>query len=150
MKSTATKITSVVLAASMALSFAACSKQGKTGGNGDDRETSHSGDKIAADTPWFNSKVTTFKPEVDDSKPLEYCYSNLSGVDDDYIVVMTTGYYKMPNGNDIDWENFNYNEYSINQISVLDRKTYETVNTIDLAEGLSANSFIDTVTYRDG
>ena len=150
MKSTATKITSVVLAASMALSFAACSKQGKTGGNGDDRETSHSGDKIAADTPWFNSKVTTFKPEVDDSKPLEYCYSNLSGVDDDYIVVMTTGYYKMPNGNDIDWENFNYNEYSINQISVLDRKTYETVNTIDLAEGLSANSYIDTVTYRDG
>ncbi len=150
MKSTATKITSVVLAASMALSFAACSKQGKTGGNGDDRETSHSGDKIAADTPWFNSKVTTFKPEIDDSKPLEYCYSNLSGVDDDYIVVMTTGYYKMPNGNDIDWENFNYNEYSINQISVLDRKTYETVNTIDLAEGLSTNSYIDTVTYRDG
>lgn len=150
MKSTATKITSVVLAASMALSFAACSKQGKTGGNGDDRETSHSGDKIAADTPWFNSKVTTFKPEVDDSKPLEYCYSNLSGVDDDYIVVMTTGYYKMPNGNDIDWENFNYNEYSINQISVLDRKTYETVNTINLTDGLSANSYVDTVTYRDG
>ena len=150
MKSTATKITSVVLAASMALSFAACSKQGKTGGNGDDRETSHSGDKIAADTPWFNSKVTTFKPEVDDSKPLEYCYSNLSGVDDDYIVVMTTGYYKMPNGNDIDWNNFNYNEYSINQISVLDRKTYETVNTINLTDGLSANSYVDTVTYRDG
>lgn len=150
MKSTATKITSVVLAASMALSFAACSKQGKTGGSGDDRETSHSGDKIAADTPWFNSKVTTFKPDIDDSKPLEYCYSNLSGVDDDYLVVMTTGYYKMPNGNDIDWENFNYNEYSINQISVLDRKTYETVNTIDLAEGLSTNSYIDTVTYRDG
>ena len=150
MKSTATKITSVVLAASMALSFAACSKQGKTGGNGDDRETSHSGDKIAADTPWFNSKVTTFKPEIDDSKPLEYCYSNLSGVDDDYIVVMTTGYYKMPNGNDIDWENFNYNEYSINQISVLDRKTYETVNTINLTDGLSANSYVDTVTYRDG
>ena len=150
MKSTATKITSVVLAASMALSFAACSKQGKTGGSGDDRETSHSGEKISADTPWFNSKVTTFKPEIDDSKPLEYCYSNLSGVDDDYIVVMTTGYYKMPNGNDIDWNNFNYNEYSINQISVLDRKTYETVNTINLTDGLSANSYVDTVTYRDG
>ena len=150
MKSTATKLTSVVLAASMALSFAACSKSGKSGGSGDDREASHSGEKISASTPWFNSKITTFKPDIDDSKPLEYCYSNLSGVDDDYLVVQTNGYYKMPNGNDIDWENFNYNEYSINQISVLDRKTYETVNTIDLTEGLTTNSYVDTVTYRDG
>ena len=150
MKSTATKLTSVVLAASMALSFAACSSHGKSGGSGDDREASHSGEKISASTPWFNSKITTFKPDIDDSKPLEYCYSNLSGVDDDYLVVQTNGYYKMPNGNDIDWENFNYNEYSINQISVLDRKTYETVNTIDLTEGLTTNSYVDTVTYRDG
>ena len=86
MKSTATKITSVVLAASMALSFAACSKSGKSGVSGDDREASHSGEKISASTPWFNSKITTFKPDIDDSKPLEYCYSNLSGVDDDYLV----------------------------------------------------------------
>ncbi len=150
MKSTATKLTSVVLAASMALSFAACSKQGKSGGSGDDREVSHSGEKISSSTPWFNSKVTVFKPEIDESKPLEYCYSNLSGFDDDYLVILTNGYYKMPNGNDIDWENFNYNEYSINQISVLDRKTYETVNTINLTDGLSTNSYVDTVTYRDG
>lgn len=150
MKSTATKLTSVVLAASMALSFAACSKQGKSGGSGDDREVSHSGEKISSSTPWFNSKVTIFKPEIDESKPLEYCYSNLSGFDDDYLVILTNGYYKMPNGNDIDWENFNYNEYSINQISVLDRKTYETVNTINLTDGLSTNSYVDTVTYRDG
>ena len=59
MKSTATKLTAVVLAASMALSFAACSKSGKSGGSGDDRETSHSGEKISASTPWFNSKITT-------------------------------------------------------------------------------------------
>ena len=111
MKSTATKITSVVLAASMALSVAACSNSGKRGSSsGDDREESRSGKKIAADTPWYNSEIISVKPDIDVSKPLEYSYSSLAGVDSDYIVIFTNGYYKMPNGNDIDWENFNYNE----------------------------------------
>ncbi len=151
MKSTATKITSVVLAASMALSVAACSNSGKRGSSsGDDREESRSGKKIAADTPWYNSEIISVKPDIDVSKPLEYSYSSLAGVDSDYIVIFTNGYYKMPNGNDIDWENFNYNEYAINLVSIIDRKTNESINTLDLTSDLPKNAYLDTVTYRNG
>ena len=56
----------------------------------------------------------------------------------------------MPNGNDIDWENFNYNEYAINLVSIIDRKTNESINTLDLTSDLPKNAYLDTVTYRNG
>lgn len=140
------KTTSVALVASMALSFAACNKSNKSG----DRAESHSGKTIDANSPWFDSKVTPVDIPLDDSQTVEYTYPRLAGVDDNYIVVFTSGYYKMPNGNDINWDNFNYNDYAINILSVLDRKTTEIVNSIDLNQQLSRNGYIEDATYSDG
>ena len=157
MKRTILKITSAVLITSMALSFAACSgKSGKSGGNrssggsGKDKNQTHSGEKISADTPWFDTNVIDIDIPIDASKPVEYTYPMLAGVDKDYIVVLMSGYYKMPNGNDINWETFNYNDYSINVLAVLDRDTTQIINTIDLTDDLPKNGYIDSATYIDG
>ena len=148
MKKTIMKITAAVLVTSMALSAAACSKNKKSGSDG--KEQSHSGDKISANTPWYDSKVIDVDIPLSDSKPVEYSYPTLAGVDDDYVVVLMSGYYKMPNGNDIDWETFNYNDYAINVLSVLDRDTMEVVNSIDLKKNLPRNGYIDSAKYSDG
>ena len=147
MKRLLLKTTSVVLVASLALSFAACSKNNK---GGSDRAESRSGKTISADSPWFDGKLTDVDIPIDNNMEVEYTYPRLAGVDDNYVVVLTSGYYKMPNGNDIDWENFNYNEYAINLVSIIDRKTNESINTLDLTSDLPKNAYLDTVTYRNG
>lgn len=154
MRRTIIKITAAVLAASMALSFAACNKGGKGGGrssgSGSDKDHGRSGDKISADMPWFDSKIIDVDIPLENSKDVEYAYPNLAGVDDENIVVLMSGYYKMPNGNDINWENFNYNDYAINIVAVLDRDTTEIVKTFDLTEDLPKNGYVDSALYEDG
>jgi len=157
MKKLTVKIASAMLAATMALSFAACNNNGGkglfNGGNsssGSGKDKTRSGQKISADTPWFDSKVIDVNIPVDDSRDIEYTYPRLAGVDDKYIVAFLSGYYKMPDGNNIDWDNFNYNDYSINIIGVLDRNTNTVVNTIDLTKDMPKNGYIDNATYDDG
>ena len=157
MKKLTVKIASAMLAATMALSFAACNNNGGkglfNGGNsssGSGKDKTRSGQKISADTPWFDSKLIDVNIPVDDSRDIEYTYPRLAGVDDKYIVAFLSGYYKMPDGNNIDWDNFNYNDYSINIIGVLDRNTNTVVNTIDLTKDMPKNGYIDNATYDDG
>ena len=157
MKRSILKITATLLIASMAMSVAACSSNGggshslsnnnKTGGS---RSESRSGDKISSDDPWFDSNLLKVDIPVDGSRPLEYTYPRLAGVDDKYIVILTSGYYKMPTGNDVDWNNFNYNDYAINVLSVLDRNSKDIVNSIDLTKDLPKNGYIDSASYTDG
>lgn len=144
------RIISALLAASMALSFAACNKQEKKSGSGRSGQESHSGDKISADTPWFDGKVLNVDIPLNDSREVEYTYPTLAGVDENYIVVLLNGYFKMPNGNDINWDTFSYNDYSINVLGVVDRKTNEVVNTIDLAKDLPKNGYIEGASYENG
>ena len=75
MKNLPVKIASVAVIASMALSFAACSKKGGT----DSRTESHSGDKIAADSPWFDSKTIDVDVNVDSSRKVDYASTSLVG-----------------------------------------------------------------------
>ena len=139
----------------MLLSAASCSKQGKSGrnsgsGSGSSRSESRSGDKVSADTPWFEGNIIDVDIPYDESRPVEYTYPRLAGIDDKYIVVFLTGYYKMPDGNDIDWENFNYNDYSINVLGVLDRNTKNIVNTIDMSKSIPKNGYVEGITYESG
>lgn len=160
MKNTSVKIASAMLAASMALSFTACSDGGGGKGlslfgnsnnsSGSGRDKTRSGQKISADSPWFESKIIDVDIPIDNSKELEYTYPRLAGVDDKYIVAFVSGYYKMPDGNNIDWENFNYNDYAINIIGVLDRNTNQVVNTIDLTKNMPKNGYIDNAFYDEG
>ena len=77
MKNLPVKIASVAVIASMALSFAACSKKGGT----DSRTESHSGDKIAADSPWFDSKTIDVDVNVDSSRKVDYASTSLVGAE---------------------------------------------------------------------
>ena len=144
MKQIPVKALSAVLACSMLFSIAACSKKGGAGsgsgagGNG----TSRSGEKITEDMPWFDSNV--FQVEdvgIDKSKSLEYAYQRMVGADDQYLVIMTSGYYKMPEMSDAEWETFDYSQYQINTLAVIDRDTNKTVKTIDLKESLGSNDY---------
>ena len=144
MKNIPVKLVSCALAASMLLSVAACNKKN----NSSSRDKSHSGQKISADTPWYDSKLVTLDVDFDNSKEVDYTYPRLAGVDKDNIVVLTTGYYKMPE--DIDWENYDYNAYAIALISVIDRATSETVLNIDLTSNLSSDDYMETAMYNDG
>ena len=68
MKGISVKAISVLLAASMMAPLAACKKaEADDPGNG-----SHSGQKITADTPWYNSNVYEVKAGVDPNRKIEY------------------------------------------------------------------------------
>ena len=112
------------------------------------RTESHSGDKIAADSPWFDSKTIDVDVNVDSSRKVDYASTSLVGADEKYLVVMTTGSYTLPD--DFDWESMNYNDYMINNLSVIDKASNQTVSRIELAKNLGSDEFIDRAFYRDG
>lgn len=145
MKRLQVRIVSLVLAAAMVLPIAACNKK-----NAQQREKTNSGKKISADMPWFTSKTIKVAPKIDTKKPVEYTMSRLSGTDNDHIAVYTSGFFKMPTGNNINWEKFDFSEYSINLVTLVDKKTGETVSTIDLSKDMAKNGYVDKVTFDDG
>ncbi|MBQ6017222.1 MAG: extracellular solute-binding protein [Clostridiales bacterium] len=137
------KLVAGMLAASiMLVPLTSCKKKG-----GSDK--SHSGDKITSDTPWFDSKVIDISPEIDQSKKLQYAYSQLAGTDDKYIAVYTSGSYEYPTGN-IDWETFDYTEYQFETLTVIDRNTGEIVNTMDMESFMKDGEYVNGATYVDG
>ena len=154
------KIMSVAMAASMMLSVAACSKgSGNSSGGGifgggnsgsGSNASSRSGEKITKDMPWFESKVIEPDNVIDSGKPVEYTYSRLAGSDKDNILILTTGYYKMPEMSDAEWETFDYSKYAINVISVIDRASNNIVKSIDLNDNISGNEYIESSELVDG
>jgi len=145
MKKLSCKVISCALIAAMVLPVASCGKK-----NSKEREKSPSGNKITADSPWFEGKMLDIKPELKLNKPTESIQQSISGADEDYIVIYSSGYYKSPAGDNIDWENYNANDYAINVISVMDRKTDKIVNTFDFTSELPKTGYIERVTYEDG
>lgn len=135
------KVVSLALAVSMLMPLAACGK--KKAKNG-----SRSGVKITADMPWYDAKKLDVEVELDQSQKVEYTYNRLAGADDDYLVVITTGNYRIPD--DFDWNKYNYNDYAIAMLTVVDRKTCETNLTIDLTDSISDNEFIEDASYSNG
>ena len=133
------KLVAGLLSASMLLSVAACSNKGGSGG--------HGGKKISADDPWFDAKKIEVDLGIDTSKETEYKYSQLAGISDDYLIVITSGNYKMPSN--ADWETIDYKDYSISSLSVIDRKTNETVKIVDLNNVINDNEYVEGSAYFD-
>lgn len=131
-----------LIAASMLFSLAACNKKGGSG------EKSHSGTKVTADMPWFNSEIIDCDFGVDKSRETEYIYSSLAGADDKYIAILTYGNYKTPS--DVDWENFDYSDYQINILTILDKETHNVVKSYDGSTYFSGNVFVNDAFYHDG
>ena len=105
---------------SMALSISSC-------GNSDSGKPK----KITKKSPWFNSNVYDIDCGADHNRKVDLrnIRLTLSGADDKYLVVYSTGSYdmsiaEMENGSDFEYFTLN----------VIDRKTMEVVNTIDLTK----------------
>lgn len=137
------KIISAVLAASMALSVASCSAARPSA-------EGNSGKKISADSPWFESSVIDVEVDLDSSRQVDYTYKSLVGSDDKYIVILTSGYYSMPDDDEIDWANYDYNSYAINQISIIDRSTKQVSGNIDLNKNLGSGDYLENAVYSNG
>ncbi len=141
MNKTLTKAAAVLLALSMLLPAASCGRK-KPDSKG------NSGKKITDDTPWFDAQIYDVDQGIDTSKEVEYTYSRFAGSDDEYIVILTNGNYKIPDN--IDWNNYDYSDYSIAVLSVLDRATKKTVKTIDLNNELSSEEYAENARYKNG
>ena len=139
------KAASVTLTVSMMLSIASCRKE---------EHTSKKATVISEDTPWFESTAIDVISGADPEKDIEYSYQYFAGSDDKYIVVRTSGRYRQPPENEIDWDTFNFNDYNFSVIAVIDRNTKSVVNTIDLTSGTDKDMLsyehVDSAYYSDG
>ena len=136
------KTVSVLLTASMVLSVASCSA-GKP-------KSGKSGKKISEDSPWYDTTSISLAVDIDDSRQVDYEYHQLAGADKNNIVILTSGYYRMPNEGEIDWATYDYNDYAINQISVIDRNTKQLTHSIDLSKQFESGDYLERATYSDG
>ena len=131
------KVAALMLAASFLVSMAACNKSGKT--------KSRSGEVISDKTPWYEASVFNIDFGLDKSKETQNTYSQYAGMDDKYIVLYIDGNYKMPQSGD-----FDYSDYRISNIAVVDRTTKETVNTFDLSKEFESSTYVERVKYNNG
>ncbi len=141
MKKHFAKAISALLALSMVFSIASCGKK-KSDNKG------NSGKKITDDTPWFDAEIYDVDPGLDKEREIEYTYSRFVGSDENYTVILTNGNYKIPDN--IDWNNYNYADYSISVLSEIDRATKKTVKTIDLNKDISSSEYAENARYMNG
>ena len=133
------KTVTTVLAVSMMLPFAACTKKASA---------SHGGRLIEEDSPWFNDKIIDVDPGIDKDRKTDYIYSMLGGIDDKNMVVYTQGSYEMPK--DFDWETQSYSDLMIANISIIDKATGEVTKVIDAMDYIGENDYPDNVVFSDG
>ena len=136
-----TRLAALTLAASFLMSAASCSSK-KNKDNSDGR----SGEKISADSPWFNSRVFEFDIEIDKGRPVEYLTNYISGYDDRYVVIDSHGSYRNTAEKDPDWSK----DISINTLTVIDRTVNDVVCRIDLSEYLGSAAGVSGIRLEDG
>lgn len=160
MKKLPIRIMSAAMVASLMLSFSACSKSGGGsmgfgGGSGSGTVTAdqrRSGAKITADSPWFDAKKLDIDNTLNVSKPVEYTYKSLGGIDKDRMIIITNGSYKMDGISDDDIMSgvVNYDDFQFTYIDVIDRSTGKSVNTIDATKILDSGDYLEGAELVDG
>lgn len=144
MKKILCRFISVLLTASVLLSMCSCGK----------RKSAKKPTVISEDSPWFNISTIDVESGADPDKDIENINQEYCGSDDDYIVVRSSGRYKEPPEDEIDPDTYDFNSYNFSVIAVIDRHKMETVNTIDLYNGLDKEKLtyehVDTATYDNG
>ena len=132
------RVLSITLISALLLSTAACGK--KNSGKAEK--------KIAPDDPWFDSKVYSVEPGLDThGKEIDFKGQHkLAGADDKYIVVFSSGNYINPSR----FEEYSESDYKYFLATVIDRNTYNLVNTIDYAQYISGNGYIQDIKYFNG
>ena len=133
------KAISVVMILSLLLPIASCGKQ-----NSDDER------RVSKNTPWFTSVTYDIDIGTDHDRELEDndFTVDLVGVDEKILVVRTRGQYE----GTMDQKNVNWNDYTFDLVSIIDRNTKEVVNTIDVQSTLDelASEYVVKPTYSQG
>ena len=140
MKKLSQRIICAALVLAMALPFAAC---GKKNGSGSTR----SGQKIAEDAPWFDTKVLKVDLGIKTDKTVSAFFSRLAAMDDKSMYVLTTGRYQEPNGGVKPDES---QEYVIASLTVVDRASNSPVKTIDLSKEMGMYDNVNGSYLEDG
>ena len=152
MKKLPVRLMSVALAGAIVFAAAGCDKK-NNGGNANEggvgmQETSHRGQKITDDSPWYESTSATFMPEYDKSKKAQYLFSDLIGADEKYVVVRSSGNYELPAN--FDWANYSSKEIEIALLTVVDRNTMKPAVSVDLTKYYGRSSYVNDISYFDG
>ena len=142
MKRNILKVTSAILVISLMLPLASCKKDNSKGESGKGR----SGQKIEADTPWFDSRKLEFDAGLDPNKKIENINYSMIGCDDEKYIMLATGMYEQPVTDD----HVNLNDYIIYVVSVVDRATGESLQRIRLLDNMSPYDSISSVQYSSG
>ena len=105
---------------------------------------------ISEDDPWFNSNVYDVDIGTDPDRELEDndFTVDLVGVDEKLLVVRTRGQYE----GTMDQKNVNWNDYTFDLVSIIDRITKTVVHTIDvksLLDEAASETIVNTV-YSKG
>lgn len=107
--------------------------------------------KIKADDPWYNTNIIEVKSGADENKAISLMNYQFVGMDENYYVILTSGDYEMPPDNEIDWDKYNKKDYQFCYIAVIDRKTNQTANTIDLLKDLTVSeNYVQDAYFSDG
>ena len=128
-------VTAVLLFA-MGMSIVACNVNGK-----------NKREKIAADSVWYDTNIYKINLGIDTSRDVDQTAAWIAGTDDENMVVVTKGRYKMPESVRTLEE---ANGYVIARVSVIDRKNNTTVKTFDLKDEISAADDISSAELEDG
>ena len=132
------RIISCILLLSILFSIASCGKQ-----SGKNKKM------ITKDSPWFDCEVFRVGFEGDPDKKLAHKMEIAIGCDEQYIIVEVFVDYEIPEGL-VEGKDYSYHEYNNQVISVIDRASHKTVNTIDPAELFEMYEDLETVIYSDG
>ena len=101
---------------------------------------------VSTDTPWYDAEYIDFKIETNSKKHLESLYHYLAGADNDYIAIRSRGSYEVKEWTD----DIEYKDWLIEDVTIINRTTKETVKTIDLVSVLRKHDYPINVNYSDG
>ena len=151
MKKITLRALSAALIFALVMPFTACNLPGQGGGNGQAgtgaSAENHSGQKIAEDSTWFDSKINVVDLGFDLKKKVVNCRSSISDSDDKRLLVLTTGRYQMTEENK---KPENMDDAVICSLSLIDRKTLTTEKTIDLSGSITMFDTITEATLNNG
>ena len=103
-------------------------------------------EKIVVDDPWFNTEIIDFKLKTDPQKRIDSLSHRLAGADDDYLVVISDGYYNVKAWTD----DIEYKDWLIYVVSIIDRTTKLTVKTVNIVNILGKWAYPTNINYSDG
>ena len=136
MKNVVVGAVSAVLLFAMGMSIVACNVNGK-----------NKGEKISADSVWYDTDIYKINLGIDTTRDVDQTAAWIAGTDDENMVVVTKGRYKMPASVRTLEE---ASAYVIAKVSVIDKKNNTMVKTIDLNDEITASDDINSAELEDG